>query len=107
MSLSNIQVVAYLSQKNSYIYIYIYIYICQILIICPKYVFKDVKYSIQMSNRTASESFVLRRYIDAVRKKHQEDPDYVKWDLTVSSSFIMDSYIKPVNQILNVCLLYE
>ena len=32
--------------------------------------------------KEASQSFVLKRYIDAVRKKHQEDPDYKKWDLT-------------------------
>src|SRR5690606_21537381 len=42
----------------------------------------------------ANESFVIRNYLEAVRKKHQEDSDYTKWDLTVSKEQIIIIIIK-------------
>lgn len=33
--------------------------------------------------KAASESYVLKKYIDDVKRKHQLDPDYAKWDLNV------------------------
>jgi hypothetical protein len=40
----------------------------------------------------ANESFVLKKYIDAVRAKQQQDPDYVKWDLSVNTKYF-DFYL--------------
>jgi hypothetical protein len=32
----------------------------------------------------AEKNLSLTKYVESVRKKHEEDEDYAKWDLTVS-----------------------
>jgi hypothetical protein len=43
--------------------------------------------SINLSRRTsfllANKNASLTKYVESIRKKHEEDEDYAKWDITV------------------------